>query len=218
MQTVAQSRLPDVFFHKRLCLYLFNSRVRRSAQYKAAAKTANAVTTTTNHMRSRGMVCAPSIRRGKRARSPQPGLDLCQFAASARWPARSLVASGLCKSVGYSSRNPCMQTGLRRMRTESLAAPPRGPGSGFRAPETEGRKLALSSPSSLQRLEAGLFAPAKLRVFGERQEISFSAGVRGGPARTRTSIQSVMSSLRRRSQQPEAADLLAMLGHRIRGR
>ena len=41
------------------------------------------------------MVCAPSIRRGKRARSPQPGLDLCQFAASARWPARSLVASGL---------------------------------------------------------------------------------------------------------------------------
>ena len=89
---------------------------------------------------------------------------------------------------------------------------PRGPGSGFRAPETEGRKLALSSPSSLQRLEAGLFAPAKLRVFGERQEISFSAGVRGGPARTRTSIQSVISFLRRPSQLREAADLLATLG------
>lgn len=35
--------------------YLFNSRVRRSAQYKVAAKMANAVTTPTNHMRSRGM-------------------------------------------------------------------------------------------------------------------------------------------------------------------
>ena len=77
------------------------------------------------------MVCAPSIRRGKRARSPQPGLDLCQFAAGARWPARSPVASGLCKSVGYSSRNPCCKTGLRRMRTESLAAPPPRPGKRF---------------------------------------------------------------------------------------
>ena len=37
-------------------LYLFNSRVRRSAQYKVAANMANAVTTATNHMRSRGMV------------------------------------------------------------------------------------------------------------------------------------------------------------------
>ena len=35
--------------------YLSNSRVRRSAQYKVAAKMANAVTTPTNHMRSRGM-------------------------------------------------------------------------------------------------------------------------------------------------------------------
>ena len=181
---------------------MFNSRVRRSAQYKVAAKTANAVTTTTNHMRSRGMVCAPSIRRGKRARSPQPGLDLCQFAAGARWPARSPVASGLSQE-----RRRFLSKPLHANRSPSHAnrvsgrASPRGPGSGFRAPETEGRKLALSSPSSLQRLEAGLFAPAKLRVFGERQEISFSAGVRGGPARTRTSIQSVMSSLRRRSHQ-----------------
>jgi hypothetical protein len=158
---------------------LFNSRVRRSAQYKVAAKTANAVTTTTNHMRSRGMVCAPSIRRGKRARSPQPGLDLCQFAAGARWPARSPVASGLCKSVGYSSRNPCCKPVSVACEPSLWPRLPRGPGSGFRAPETEGRKLALSSPSSLQRLEAGLFAPAKSRVFGERQEISFSAGVRG---------------------------------------
>jgi hypothetical protein len=33
----------------------------------------------------------------------------------------------------------------------------------------------------LQRLEAGLCGPAKSRVLGEQQEISFSAGVRGGP-------------------------------------
>ena len=150
-------------------------------------------------VRSRALICVNS----PRARDGRHALQ---------WRA------GYRKSVGDSSRNPCMQTGLRRMRTKSLAAPPRGPGSGFRAPETEGRKLALSSPSSLQRLEAGLFAPAKSWVFGERQEISFSAGVRGGPARTRTSIQSVMSSLRRPSQLREAADLLAMLGHRIRGR
>jgi hypothetical protein len=51
---------------------------------------------------------------------------------------------------------------------------------GFRMPETEGSKLPPSGPSSLQRLEADLCARAKSRVFGERQEISFSAGVRGG--------------------------------------
>ena len=33
----------------------------------------------------------------------------------------------------------------------------------------------------MQRLEAGLCGPAKSRVLGEQQEISFSAGVRGGP-------------------------------------
>src|SRR5438034_229124 len=37
-----------------------------------------------------------------------------------------------------------------------------------------------SGPSSLQRLEADLFTPAKSRAFGERQEISCSAGLRGG--------------------------------------
>jgi hypothetical protein len=57
---------------------------------------------------------------------------------------------------------------------------PRAPGNGFRMPETEGSKLPPSGPSSLQRLEADLCARAKSRVFGERQEISFSAGVRGG--------------------------------------
>jgi hypothetical protein len=35
------------------------------------------------------------------------------------------------------------------------------PGDGFRMPETEGPKPPLSSPSSLQRLEAGLRGPAK---------------------------------------------------------
>src|SRR6266567_1036144 len=50
---------------------------------------------------------------------------------------------------------------------------PRAPGNGFRMPETEGYKLPPSGPSSLQRLEADLFTPAKSRVFGERQEISF---------------------------------------------
>src|SRR4029079_5729537 len=44
-----------------------------------------------------------------------------------------------------------------------------------------------------QRLEAGLCGRAKSRVFGERQEISSSAGLRGGAGRTRTSSQSVMS-------------------------
>src|SRR5260370_35796612 len=66
---------------------------------------------------------------------------------------------------------------------------PRAPGNGFRMPETEGYKLPPSGPSSLQRLEADLFTPAKSRVFGERQEISFSAGVRGGAGRTRTACQ-----------------------------
>jgi hypothetical protein len=56
-------------------------------------------------------------------------------------------------------------------------------------PETEGYKLTPSGPSSLQRLEADLFTPAKSRVFGERQEISFSAGVRGGAERTQTTCQ-----------------------------
>src|SRR5258708_39944538 len=71
----------------------------------------------------------------------------------------------------------------------SLAAP----GNGFRTPEPEGPKLPPSGPSSFQRLEADLFTPAKSRVFGERQEISFSAGLRGGPGRIRTSNQTVMS-------------------------
>src|SRR5258707_1529856 len=66
---------------------------------------------------------------------------------------------------------------------------PRAPGNGFRMPETEGSKLPPSGPSSLQRLEADLWARAKSRVFGERQEISFSAGVRGGAGRTRTADQ-----------------------------
>src|SRR5258707_5993260 len=43
---------------------------------------------------------------------------------------------------------------------------PRAPGNGFRSPETEGPKLPLSGPSSLQRLEAGLRTPAKSRGFG----------------------------------------------------
>jgi hypothetical protein len=40
---------------------LVHSRDRRSAQYKVAAKMANAVTTATNHMRSRGMCCSSII-------------------------------------------------------------------------------------------------------------------------------------------------------------
>ncbi len=68
----------------------------------------------------------------------------------------------------------------------SLAAP----GNGFRTPEPEGPKLPPSGPSSFQRLEADLFTPAKSRVFGERQEISFSAGLRGGGCTPdRTSLQ-----------------------------
>src|SRR5216684_3224372 len=80
---------------------------------------------------------------------------------------------------------------------------PRALGNGFRMPETEGSKLPPSGPSSLQRLEADLFTPAKSRVFGECQEISFSAGVRGGPERTRTSNQTVMSAPVRDGQTAE---------------
>jgi hypothetical protein len=66
---------------------------------------------------------------------------------------------------------------------------PRAPGNGFRTPETEGPKLPLSGPSSLQRLEAGLCARAKSRLFGGQQEISFSAGMRGGGcSRSRTRL------------------------------
>jgi len=69
----------------------------------------------------------------------------------------------------------------------------RAPGNGFRTPETEGPKLPLSSPSSLQRLEAGLCARGKSRVFGGQQEISFSRGLRGGLGRTRTACPGTQS-------------------------
>src|SRR6266700_6034015 len=88
--------------------------------------------------------------------TPQYGL---QFRADHRVPVPLEILA--CKPVSVAcepSLWPCL---------------PRAPGNGFRMPETEGYKLPPSGPSSLQRLEADLFTPAKSRVFGERQEISF---------------------------------------------
>src|SRR4029077_20906758 len=57
-------------------LYFCNSRVRRSAQYKVTAKVTTAVTTITNHMRSRGTVLLRHIIGAKAA---EPWAPLSEF-------------------------------------------------------------------------------------------------------------------------------------------
>ena len=54
-------------------------------------------------------------------------------------------------------------------------------------------QIATERSFSWWRLKASLNARAKSRVFGKPREISVSTRVRGGPGRTRTSNQTVMS-------------------------
>ena len=62
-----------------------------------------------------------------------------------------------------------MQTGLRRMRTKSLAAlSPRSGKTVFGRQRQKAPNCLLSSPSSLQRLEAGPHRPFNLEVFLDR--------------------------------------------------
>jgi hypothetical protein len=65
-------------------LYFCNSRVRRSAQYKVTAKVTTAVTTITNHMRSRGTVLLRHFIGAKAAEPWAPCRSSCLTAPSAR--------------------------------------------------------------------------------------------------------------------------------------
>src|SRR5260370_1938759 len=117
---------------------------------------------------------APSAERTNSKAIPQYGL---KFRANHRVPIP--LETLACKPVSVA----CEPSLWPRLSS--------APGNGFRTPERQSPKQPLSGPSSLQRLEAGLCARAKSRVFGERQEISFSAGLRGGPGRTQTTDQIV---------------------------
>lgn len=94
----------------------------------------------------------------------------------ARRPAKAIVAQF--------PPNSCMQTGLCRMRTESLAAP--CPRSGKRFSDARDRRPenGPGQPFFLAETGSRHIRSRKSRVFGGHQEISFSAGVRGGPERT----------------------------------
>ena len=72
------------------------------------------------------------------------------------------IASTKARSYPNSSPISCMQTGLCRMRTESLAvALTARPGNGFRAPETGVPKSALSPPRRAAETARPLFEPRK---------------------------------------------------------
>jgi hypothetical protein len=98
------------------------------------------------------------------------------------------------------SRISCMQTGLCRMRTESLAGP--SPRTGKRISKRQRRRAPIRFRtvfvSHRDRERAITAAPnrGKSRVFREDRELGVSAGLRGGAGRTRTGNQTVISPSR----------------------
>jgi hypothetical protein len=112
-----------------------------------------------------------------------------------------LGPAGNASAFPAPSRISCMQTGLCRMRTESLAWTSPRTGKRISDVRDEGPQSASGRSSLPAETANGPLRPpqtaGKSRVFRGDGELGVSAGLRGGAGRTRTGNQTVISPSRR---------------------
>jgi hypothetical protein len=133
------------------------------------------------HAAAEGL-CSQILRIDDLNAGQQPGRARRQHPIAGMFPAQRQHVVG----ADFPRSSSGFEPGLRRQR-----APP--PGNGISGPETKAPKRPPKSNCSFAETKRRQQAPPIRGRFATRREISLNTGMRGGPGRTRTCNQTVMS-------------------------